>query len=78
MYTNIIYYTYSECVFDLTWVYLRYNPFQVACVQVKKMGILTANMQKQLQQKKGTEMEQKVNFLEMITPMLPRRLLIAF
>ena len=24
------------------------------------MGILTANMQKQLQQKKGTEMEQKV------------------
>ena len=57
-----MYYTYSEGVFDLTWVYLRYNPFQVACVQVKKMGILTANMQKQLQQKKGTEMEQKVNF----------------
>jgi len=27
--------------------------------KVKKMGILTANMQKQLQQKKGTEMEQK-------------------
>ena len=26
------------------------------------MGILTANMQKQLQQKKGTEMEQKVIF----------------
>ena len=42
------------------------------------MGILTANMQKQLQQKKGTEMEQKVIFLEMITLMLPRRLLIAF
>ena len=43
------------------------------------MGILTANMQKQLQQKKGTEMEQKVQFfLEMITLMFPGGLLIAF
>ena len=51
----------------------------LTCVQVKKMGILTANMQKQLQQKKGTEMEQKVQFcLEMTSLMFPSGLFISF